>query len=200
MEYIHGQDETHPLNPHSIYAFTKVAQDRACYSYWQTYNLDVALVRLFNNFGPHQQLQKLIPKFTQSIYKGKPLTIYGKGEARRDWLYVKDSVRGIWLALNKLPAGEVVNLATGKSWSVLDVVGLLKEIVPKVTGKPCRSKLTKSDHVDDREGHVFHLEGSYAKAKELLGWEPQYAFPDALEETVKWYIVHNFDVPYRRGG
>lgn len=194
------QDENHPIQPHSPYALTKVVQDRACYAWWQTYGLSISIVRPFNQFGPYQQRQKLIPNFTYNILHGSPLTVYAQGKARRDWLYVKDTVRGLWMALNSLPAGEVVNLATGKSWSVIDVANLLKEIVPRVSGKPDLSKIVTVQHVDDRWGHVFHLEGSYEKAKRLLGWEPKYTFPQALEETVKWYLQNEFAVPYRRGG
>lgn len=194
------QDEKHPLQPHSPYAFTKIAQDRACYAWWRTYGLDASVVRLFNNFGPYQQLQKLIPRFTYNVVHGLPLPVYGEGKARRDWLYVKDSVRGIWKALNNLPAGEVMNFATGKSWSVMEVVNLLRKIVPKLSGIPDLSKTIQAEHVDDRWGHVLHLEGSYRKAKEMLGWTPEYTFPEGLEETVKWYLKHHFNVPYRRDG
>lgn len=192
------QDEKHPIQPHSPYAFTKVAQDRACYAWWQTYGLDVAVVRPFNQFGPAQQREKMTPKFIYNIVHGLPLPVYAEGKARRDWLYVKDTVRGIWMAALKLPAGEVVNLATEKSWSIIDVCNLLKKIVPKVTGKPNLSKIVTVQHVDDREGHVFHLEGSYAKAKKLLGWKPNYSYPEALEETVKWYVQNEFAVPIQR--
>lgn len=192
------QDEKHPICPHSPYAFTKAAQDRACYSWWQTYDLDVRIVRPFNQFGPYQQREKVTPKFIYNIVHGLPLPVYAWGKARRDWLYVKDTVRGIWLAALNLPAGEVVNLATGKSWSVIDICNLLKEIVPKVTGKKDLSKIVTVQHVDDRWGHVFHLEGSYEKAKHVLGWEPEYTYPQALEETAKWYIQNEFRVPIHR--
>jgi len=142
----------------------------------------------------------LIPKFIYNIVKGMPLPVYAEGEARRDWLYVKDTVKGIWMALKKLPAGEVLNLATGVSWSVIDVANLLKEIVHRISGSPDLSNIVTVDHVDDRWGHIFHLEGSYEKAKRLLDWEPKYAFPEALEETVRWYLQSEFAVPYRRGG
>lgn len=193
-------DEDHSLCPHSPYAFTKAAQDRSCYSWWQTYGLNVSIVRPFNQFGPYQQRQKVIPKFIYNIVHGLPLPVYAEGKARRDWLYVKDTVRGIWLALNYLDPGEVVNLATGKSWSVIEVCNLLREVVPKVSGKPDLSKIVTVQHVDDRWGHVFHLEGSHGKALRLLGWKPGYTFPEALEETVRWYIDNDFAVPIGRGG
>jgi len=193
-------DERHPIQPHSPYAFTKVAQDRAVYAWWQTYGLNASIVRPFNQFGPYQQRQKAIPKYIYNIMHGLPLPVYGEGKSRRDWLYVKDTVRGIWMALDKLPAGEVVNLATGKSWSVLDLTRLLKEMVPKVSGRPDLSRVVQVEHVDDRWGHVFLLEGSYEKAKQLLQWEPRYTFPQALEETARWFIENEFGVPYRRGG
>lgn len=184
-------DEKHPLCPHSPYSLSKLVQERACYSWWKTYELDVSIVRLFNLFGPYQQRQKLVPKFIYNIVHGLLLPVYAEGKARRDWTYVKDVVNGIWLSLKSLPAGEVVNLCTGKSLSILEISDLLKEIVPRVTGRKDLSKIISTQHVDDRWGHVFHLEGDNRRAKELLDWEPKYTLDQALEETVRWYVAND---------
>jgi dTDP-glucose 4,6-dehydratase len=182
-------DEAHPLQPESPYAFTKCAQDRACYAWWKTYGLKVSILRPFNQFGPFQGPERAIPLFLQSLTKDEPIPVYGDGHLRRDYLYVKDTVRGIWLAMLKLPAGEVANLATGKSHSVLEVCSLLKNIYRDVSGRESKSEI-KFIVSSETQGHVGVSEGSYQKAKEILGWQPEYRFPDALKETVQW-LLHN---------
>ena len=68
-------DEDHPLNPMSPYASAKCGADRLIYSYWATYNIPVVIVRPFNNFGPMQHLEKLVPRFVTSAMLDEPLTV-----------------------------------------------------------------------------------------------------------------------------
>lgn len=179
--------EEHPLNPHSPYAATKVMQDRATYSWWQTYGLDASIVRPFNQYGAGQQLEKMIPKAITLIRDGKSIPVYGAGVARRDWLYVRDTARGLWLALTKLPAGDVVNLATNKSYSTLELVEVIKEVMGSLGYKDL-SQVVTVQHTEDRFGHVMNLQASYAKAKEVLGWEPKYDLRAGIRETALWVL------------
>ena len=103
-------DEEHPLNPRSPYAATKAGGDRLAYSYWVTYGLPIAIVRPFNNYGPRQHPEKVVPRFITQALAGEPLTIHGDGHASRDWLHVDDTASAIE-ALIDVPieriAGEV---------------------------------------------------------------------------------------------
>lgn len=189
-------DELHPIQPHSPYAATKVAQDRACYAWWQTYGLDVSIVRPFNQFGTYQQLEKMIPKTVKRIVDGLPIPVYATGTARRDWVYVKETVRGLWMALQGLPAGDVVNLATGKSYSVVELVNEIKSVMVSL-GYEDNSKIATVEHTEDREGHVYHLEGSTAKARRLLGWVHETTMEEALKETAQWYLTQHWGVVSR---
>src|SRR3712207_7423768 len=83
-------DEAHPLNPRSPYAATKAGADRLAYSYFVTYGLPIVIVRPFNNYGPRQHPEKVIPRFITQALAGEPLTVHGDGHASRDWLYVDD--------------------------------------------------------------------------------------------------------------
>ena len=87
-------DEEHPLNPRSPYAATKAGADRLAYSYWTTYELPIVIVRPFNNYGPRQHPEKVIPRFITQALSDEPLTIHGDGHASRDWLYVDRRCRG----------------------------------------------------------------------------------------------------------
>ena len=84
-------DEEHPLNPRSPYAATKAGGDRLAYSYWVTYGLPIVIVRPFNNYGPRQHPEKVVPRFVTQALAGEPLTIHGDGHASRDWLHVDDT-------------------------------------------------------------------------------------------------------------
>jgi len=175
-------DELHPLNPRSPYAGTKAGADRLAYSYFVTYGLPIVIVRPFNNYGPRQHPEKLIPRFITQALCDEPLTIHGDGHATRDWLYVVDDAEAIE-AVIETPiddiAGEVLNIATGIDVAVTDVARLVLSLL----GKPSELRL----HVDERPGQVDRHIGSTEKASALLGWQARTAFEDGLERTVSWY-------------
>jgi len=186
-------NENHPLCPHSPYAWTKVCQDRAVYSWWQTYEIDASVVRPFNQYGPYQQLEKMIPKTMSRIIKGEKIPVYGEGLARRDWVFVQDTVRGIYMALNRLPAGDVVNLATGVNYSVIELVEEIKSVMGEL-GYKDKSMIATVDHVDDRYGHVYDLLGDASKAKNLLGWIPEHTLYEGLRKTAMWLTNSDWGV------
>src|SRR5881398_2815080 len=132
-------DEEHPLNPRSPYAATKAGADRLAYSYFVTYGLPIVIVRPFNNYGPRQHPEKVIPRFVTQALAGEPLTIHGDGHASRDWLYVDDDAEAIE-AIIEAPiervAGEVLNVATGVDISVNDIA----DAVLDALGKPSSLK------------------------------------------------------------
>lgn len=88
-------DEEHPLNPRSPYAATKAGADRLAYSYSVTYGLPIVILRPFNNYGPYQHPEKVVPRFVTQALADRPLTIQGDGHATRDWLYVADHVEAL---------------------------------------------------------------------------------------------------------
>src|SRR6266699_2175930 len=127
-------DEEHPLNPRSPYAATKAGGDRLAYSYYVTYGLPIVIVRPFNNYGPRQHPEKVIPRFVTSALEDEPLTVHGDGHASRDWLYVDDDADAIVAAIEadlELVAGEVVNVATGRDISVSDIADKVLDALGK---------------------------------------------------------------------
>jgi dTDP-glucose 4,6-dehydratase len=175
-------DEEHPLNPRSPYAATKAGADRLAYSYYVTYGLPIVIVRPFNNYGPRQHPEKVVPRFITQALADEPLTIHGDGHASRDWLYVGDDAEAIE-AIVEAPideiAGEVLNIATGVDISVADIAGLVLELL----GKP--ADLLR--YVDERPGQVDRHIGSTDKTANLVGWQAQTSFAEGLERTVAWY-------------
>src|ERR687883_655357 len=127
-------DEEHPLNPRSPYAATKAGADRLAYSYFVTYGLPIVIVRPFNNYGPRQHPEKVVPRFVTQALAGEPLTIHGDGHASRDWLYVDDdaeAIEAIIAADLDAVAGEVLNVATGIDISVAEIADLVLELLDK---------------------------------------------------------------------
>jgi dTDP-glucose 4,6-dehydratase len=175
-------DERHPLEPRSPYAATKAGGDRLAYSYGVTYGLPIVIVRPFNNYGPRQHPEKVVPRFVTQALCGEPLTIHGDGHATRDWLHVDDTASAIE-TLIEAPldsvAGEVVNVATGTDLSVDEIARLVLEAV----GEPVGTVV----HVDERPGQVDRHIGSTEKLARLTGWRASISFAEGLERTIAWY-------------
>jgi dTDP-glucose 4,6-dehydratase len=174
--------EDHPLLPMSPYASAKAGADRLVYSYWATYQLPAIIVRPFNQYGPHQHLEKVIPRFITSCLLGEPLRVHGDGSAARDFTHVEDTCRALDCLVHgdvKPLAGEVINLGTGESWS-------LSQIAPLVVKKMNRLE-TPITYVGDRPGQVFRHTADASKAERLLGWKPRISFDEGLDRTIAWY-------------
>jgi dTDP-glucose 4,6-dehydratase len=157
-------DENHPIAPQSPYAATKAGADRLAYSFFKTYGLPIVIVRPFNNYGPYQHPEKLIPFFITSALTDQPLLVYGSGENTRDWLYVEDCCAALLKILE------------------LDIASLILEKL----GKPDSLRYP----VRDRPGHVERLCCDTRQAREILGWEAETKFPEGLERTIRWYQTH----------
>ncbi|HVS46307.1 MAG TPA: dTDP-glucose 4,6-dehydratase [Verrucomicrobiae bacterium] len=175
-------DEEHPLEPRSPYASAKTGADRIIYSYFQTYGLPAVIVRPFNNYGPHQHLEKAIPRFITSALLDEPLTVHGDGRSSRDWVYVDDTCEAIDVIMHAPVAqiaGEVFNIATFEDASVLDIA---RQIL-KIAHKP----ETLIQFSGDRPGQVIKHKGDASKIKRVLGWAAQVTLEDGLARTFKWY-------------
>jgi dTDP-glucose 4,6-dehydratase len=140
------------------------------------------IVRPFNNYGPRQHPEKVVPRFITQALADEPLTIHGDGHASRDWLYVLDDAEAIE-AVIAAPiediAGEVINVATGIDISVRDIAAMVLESLDR-----------PSDHVQnvpERLGQVDRHIGTTEKAAQLLGWRAATSFEVGLERTVAWY-------------
>lgn len=172
--------ELHPLDAQSPYAATKVAGDRLCKSYYDTYGTKVAILRNFNTFGPYQADDSyggVIGIFTRKALSGERLEINGDGKQERDYIYIDDAVRGYELCVEKELWGNPINIGTGQTVSI----NTLAEVIKSITK-------SNSDivHVDPRPGEVMRLCADITFAKSL-GFEPTTILNDNLNNYVKWY-------------
>jgi dTDP-glucose 4,6-dehydratase len=178
-------DENHPTNPRSPYAASKFAAERYHLSYSYTYKEPVInVVRAFNTFGPRQSYGKggaVIPISITSLLDGKKIRIFGDGKQTRDYVFVKDTARGVADAFEKdLPNGDVVNLATGVETSIRDIA----EKLCKLAGKDFKETV---EFIAARPGEVSRFCGDSSKAKKVLGWEPKTKFDEGLAVTFDWF-------------
>ncbi|HRR98465.1 MAG TPA: SDR family oxidoreductase [Candidatus Syntrophosphaera sp.] len=172
--------ETMPVNPMSPYALTKYAQERYCQIYYNLYGLETVALRYFNVFGPNQdptsQYSAVIPKFIKLMSEDKEPVIYGDGTQSRDFTYVDNVVYANLLACNaEKAAGEVINVACGESYMLLELVKMINEIL----GKNIEPKFDL-----ERPGDVKHSCAGIDKAKELLGYGVKVDFKEGLARTI----------------
>src|SRR6266849_5753689 len=138
-------DEEHPLNPRSPYASAKAGADRLVYSYWATYEIPAVIVRPFNNYGPYQHLEKVVPRFITSCLLHEAITVHGDGSAARDWLFVADHCEALDRVLHadrEDVVGEVINVGTERHISVLEIARAVREAMNPTNGR--------IEFVDDR--------------------------------------------------
>ncbi|CAO3441349.1 dTDP-glucose 4,6-dehydratase [Azospirillum endophyticum] len=175
-------DETHPLEPPSPYASAKCGADRLVYSYWETYGVPATIVRPFNNYGPQQHLEKVLPRFITGCMLGEPLRVHGDGAAARDFVYVDDTCAAVDLILHApigAVQGEVFNVASGTSRTVLSIA----EDVVRYMGYDSEQVV----FVGDRPGQVVRHTGDWSKINRVLGWRPTRTWEQGLADTIAWY-------------
>jgi nucleoside-diphosphate-sugar epimerase len=175
--------ESMPVNPLSPYALTKYAQERYCQIFSQIYGLETVALRYFNVFGPNQdptsQYSAVIPKFIKLIMADKEPVIYGDGSQSRDFTFVENNVwANIQACTAPKAAGEVINIACGERYTLIDLVNMINEIL----GKRIEPKFET-----DRAGDVKHSLAGIDKAKELLGYEVRVDFKRGLERTIDFF-------------
>jgi len=183
-------DERHPLNAPHPYGASKIAADRMCYAYIQTYGMNITIMRLFNVFGPRQRdvgYGGVISIFTRRVLSNVPPIIYGDGTQTRDYTYIKDAVRAYDLVLNhNEPITEPINFGTGKEVSINDLANKIIELCGK------KGEI-KPVHVEPRIGEVKRLIADATKAKNMLRWEPKYKLEEGLKEFIQWYKNYGFE-------
>ncbi|UJF16711.1 dTDP-glucose 4,6-dehydratase [Jeotgalibaca sp. MA1X17-3] len=172
--------EETPLQPNSPYSASKASADLLVRAYNETYGLPMNITRCSNNYGPHQDTEKLIPLMITQCMQDKKLPIYGNGLQVRDWLHVYDHCRGIHFVLKKGREGEVYNIGGKTEKTNLEIVKLIIEALDKSPDL--------IEFVTDRPGHDRRYAIDNTKIATELGWEPVVDFEDGLRQTLHYYL------------
>lgn len=176
--------EDHLLSPLTPYAASKAACDHIVLSYHETFGIDVAILRPFNNYGPRQNDKAyagVIPIVIKKVFNGEPIEIHGDGEQTRDFLYVKDTAEAAVTMYKCIETrGRVINIASGKEASVNELVKMVLRIM-NAESHPVK-------HVAPRPADVRRHCGDITKAKKLFGFQPKIALTEGLKSTVDYYL------------
>src|SRR5690554_4472694 len=176
--------------PSSPYSASKASSDHLVRAWLRTYGFPTLVTNCSNNYGPYQFPEKLIPLVLLNALEGKELPIYGKGDQIRDWLYVEDHARALYLVLNKGEIGETYNIGGHNELQNIDVVNAICEILDELSPKetPYSEQVT---HVADRPGHDRRYAIDASKIKNDLGWVPEETFKTGLKKTIQWYLENS---------
>lgn len=184
--------EASPLQPNSPYAASKAAAELVVRAARETHGVDTVITRCGNNYGPRQFPEKLIPLMIANAMNDQPLPVYGDGRNVRDWIYVDDHARAVWLAYEKGRSGEAYNIGARNERENIAVVRSLLDAL----GKPH----SLIEFVSDRLGHDRRYAIDPQKAETELGWKPSIAWEDGLAATIRWYQENKRWVEHIRSG
>jgi dTDP-glucose 4,6-dehydratase len=166
------------ISPRSPYSASKASAELLARAYFETYELPIIITRSSNNYGPFQNLEKLIPKVINNALNDELIPLYGNGSNIRDWIYVDDNVNALEKILHYGFKGEVYNISSGKELTNVEVVEIILNIIPE-----SKSRVV---FVKDRLGHDFRYSISNNKINEL-GWRKIVDFQDGLLMTINYY-------------
>jgi dTDP-glucose 4,6-dehydratase len=181
---VHPQDESYfgnvnAIGPRGVYDEAKRFQESMTMAYHRFHGLDTRIARIFNTYGPRMRLNdgRVIPAFIGQILRSEPLTVFGDGKQTRSFCYVDDLVEGLYRLLRSdhhLP----VNLGNPDEISIVDFATEIKEIMG--SEQPIAFKELPTDDPTQRQPDI-------TKAKELLGWSPQFERKEGLRKTIEYF-------------
>ena len=184
--------ENSPLEPNSPYAASKAAAEHFVRAARETFGVDTIITRCGNNYGQRQFPEKLIPLMIANAMNDEPLPVYGDGKNVRDWIFVEDHARAIWLAYEKGKSGEIYNIGARNERQNIEVVKSILDALEKP------HSLIK--FVTDRLGHDRRYAIDPIKAETELGWKPLTSWEEGLQKTIRWYQENQDWVNHIRSG
>lgn len=179
--------ETTPYAPNSPYSASKASSDFIVRSYFHTYGMNVVTTNCSNNYGPKQHDEKLIPTIIRKAIAGENIPIYGDGKNIRDWLYVLDHCKGIYLAYQTGKVGETYNIGGKNERNNLEIAHTICDALDELNPKDI-SYSEQITFVSDRPGHDFRYAIDASKIESNLGWKADENFDSGIKKTINWYL------------
>ncbi|WP_038345960.1 dTDP-glucose 4,6-dehydratase [Acinetobacter sp. A47] len=181
--------ETTSYAPSSPYSASKASSDHLVRAWQRTYGLPTIVTNCSNNYGPYHFPEKLIPLVILNALDGKKLPIYGKGDQIRDWLFVEDHARALYLVVTQGRVGETYNIGGHNEKQNIEVVQTICKILDVLRPQPkAQSYASLITFVKDRPGHDLRYAIDASKIERELGWKPQESFETGIYKTVEWYL------------
>ena len=187
-------DENHPTSPHSTYAVSKLAGDRAAFTLHKENGFPIVVIRPFNSFGPKYTEPYIIPEVMNQILNGSKELQLGNVNTSRDFTFVSDTANGIIkAATERKAAGEIINIGYGEDIKILDLVQKIAKI--------SKTKIKiKYDESRERPFDVNKLICNNKKAQNILKWKPKITVENGLKITYEWAKKNKvvFNAPFKR--
>lgn len=178
-ENVPWSEDDHVLKPISPYASTKVSGELMGHVYSELYDIRFLALRFFTVYGPRQRPDLAIHKFLRLMNSGEKITLYGDGSSRRDYTYIDDIIDGVMAAIDyDKTKYEIINLGNNRTIELLELV----EAIEKASG----IKVNRT-FGPEQPGDVHQTWADVSKAKEMLGYSPNYNLNKGLENFVEWY-------------
>lgn len=174
----------------SPYAVSKRADEEWAQQYTRHYGLDTYGLRYFNVFGKRQNSNgayaAVIPKFIRQMMNGQTPVIHGDGRQSRDFTYIENVVEANLKAClaGHDAAGEVYNIAYGGRECLLDIYDILADVLDY---KDSSGNCLEPIFGPERAGDIKHSNADISRARQMLGYEPDWPFALGIKEAIKWY-------------
>ncbi len=175
VPFAEDDEVNQPISP---YATTKRSGELLCFNYHHLYGFRTACLRFFTVYGPGQRPEMAIHKFTDLLWRGRAVPMYGDGSSRRDYTYIDDIVDGVVAALDLAPGFEILNLGGAETTSLRELVLWIAEelaVEPRI------------DYLPEQPGDVPITYADVSKAARLLGYSPKVPIREGLRRFVAWY-------------
>ena len=201
---VYGSNQALPFDenqksdtPLSFYAATKKSNEAMAHSYSHLYNIPTTMFRFFTVYGPWGRPDMALFKFTRNILSEIPIDIYNHGKMKRDFTYINDLVKAIYLLISKIPDNinnrsiavpndslskvapfRIVNIGNSIPVNLIDFINQLEKIL---------GKKAKRNFLSIQNGEVKETHSNINLLYELTGYRPKTALSDGILEFVKWY-------------
>lgn len=180
-------DENHPLQGQSPYSASKIGADQMALSFYKSFDTPVSIIRPFNTYGPRQSARAVIPTIIGQLAGGHTNIKLGAISPTRDFNFVKDTVSGFISVMNSDKSnGEVINIGSNYEVSIGETAEMIADIM-----NVSLTIETDEQRIRPDKSEVERLWADNQKAKDILGWKPNYGGKDGLrrglEETIEWF-------------
>ena len=171
-------------NPIQFYAATKKSNEVIAYSYAHLFNIQTIGLRFFTVYGPYGRPDMALFKFTKNILEDKPIQVHNYGNHYRDFTYIDDIVKGIYLsATKKIKTKEsyfrIYNLGRGQSVSLKKFISHIEKLLSK---KAIKNLLPM------QKGDTFKTYSDISLAKKHLNYNPKTDYKSGIKKFINWYL------------
>ncbi len=171
--------ETSNYAPRNPYSASKAASDHFVMAYYTTYGLPTIITNCSNNYGPRQDVEKMIAKTIVNLIQGKKVPVYGDGKQVRDWLYVQDHCEALVEVWSRGRVGQKYNIGGECEIKNIDLVRMILDRM--------NMKENMIEYVKDRPGHDRRYSTDITKIRHELKWSPRFSLEQGLDKTIEWY-------------